>query len=63
MRKLFSYPSPLTTAIPNLSTLITPVDTRIVTGVYDLTGRRVGNSVEHLPRGLYIVNGKKLLIK
>ena len=52
---------PISTSIDK--NLVTPVNVRAITGIYDLTGRRVGNSVEHLPKGLYIVSGKKLLIK
>ncbi len=32
-------------------------------GVYDMSGRRVSNTLEGLPRGLYIVNGKKMFVK
>ena len=32
-------------------------------GVYSITGVRMGNSTENLPAGIYIVNGKKLVIK
>lgn len=31
--------------------------------VYNLNGQYVGNSTTGLPKGLYIVNGKKLVIK
>lgn len=31
--------------------------------VYDLSGRRVSDSTDHLPKGLYIVDGKKLMVK
>ena len=31
--------------------------------VYNLNGQLVGNSVEGLPKGVYIVNGKKVIIK
>ena len=34
-----------------------------ITDVYDLSGRKVGTSVSNLPKGLYIVGGKKLLVK
>lgn len=43
--------------------LATLVDTRAIAGVYDLMGRKVGDTVENLPSGLYIVDGKKLLVK
>ena len=32
-------------------------------GVYNLQGQRVGNTTEGLPSGIYIVNGKKILVK
>ena len=35
--------------------------TRPVPGVYDLWGRRVGDSLEHLPAGIYIQNGRKVV--
>jgi len=31
--------------------------------VYSLSGKPVGNSVAGLPKGVYIVNGQKLIIK
>ncbi len=31
--------------------------------IYDLSGRRVGNDLRSLPRGLYIVNGKKVYVQ
>ena len=31
--------------------------------VYNLQGQRVGNSLNGMPRGLYIVNGKKIFVK
>ena len=40
-----------------------PVNPASITGVYDLSGRRLDISVEELPKGLYIVDGKKLLKK
>ncbi|MBR5686664.1 MAG: hypothetical protein IKX36_01745 [Prevotella sp.] len=44
------------------NTLI-PVNPAAITGVYDLSGRRLDIPVDKLPKGLYIVNGKKLLVK
>lgn len=32
-------------------------------GVYDISGRRVSESYDNLPRGMYIVNGKKVIVK
>ena len=43
--------------------LAQPVNVRAIAGVYDLTGRKVGDTIENLPKGLYIVSGKKLLVK
>lgn len=37
---------------------IAPVD-----GVYNLSGQKVADSTENLPKGIYIVNGKKVSIK
>lgn len=42
---------------------VVPVNPRFINAVYDLSGRKVGTSVEDLPKGLYIVGGKKLLVK
>ena len=44
---------------------VSPVDTRTIAaaGVYDLTGRKVGDTIENLPKGLYIVGGRKMLVK
>ena len=42
---------------------IVPVNPKSINAVYDLSGRKVGTSVEGLPKGLYIVGGKKLLVK
>ena len=43
--------------------LAQPVNVRAIAGVYDIMGRKISNSVENLPKGLYIIGGKKLLIK
>ena len=42
---------------------IVPVNPNAITAVYDLSGRKVGESLDRLPKGIYIVNGKKLLVK
>ncbi len=42
---------------------IVPVNPKAITDVYDLSGRKVGTSVDSLPKGIYIVKGKKLLVK
>ena len=31
--------------------------------VYDLQGRKIGNVGDSLPKGLYVVNGKKCVIQ
>lgn len=40
-----------------------PVTTAAPSTVYDLLGRRVGVLGDHLPKGLYVANGKKFIIK
>ena len=42
---------------------IMPVNPNAITAIYDLSGRKVGVSIDNLPKGIYIVNGKKLLVK
>ena len=42
---------------------IVPVNPNAISAVYDLSGRKVGESLDRLPKGIYIVNGKKLLVK
>ena len=42
---------------------IVPVNPNAITAVYDLSGRKVGSSLDGLPKGMYIVDGKKLLVK
>ena len=32
-------------------------------GIYTLQGKRVNGSLEHLPAGVYIVNGKKVVVR
>lgn len=52
----------MTTAIEDVewgdgNPFLTPTDNRI----YNLKGQMVGNDLELLPKGLYIVNGKKVI--
>ena len=42
---------------------VVPVNPNSITAVYDLSGRKVGTSIDGLPKGIYIVQGKKLLVK
>ena len=42
---------------------VVPVNPSSITAVYDLAGRKVSTSIDNLPKGMYIVNGKKLLVK
>lgn len=42
---------------------VVPVNPSTITAVYDLSGRKVGESIGSLPKGIYIVEGKKLLVK
>jgi hypothetical protein len=32
-------------------------------GIYDLMGRKVNTSNGHLPKGIYVVKGKKFVVK
>lgn len=54
-------------AIANLPAELTPADTPTTgKGIYDLRGRRISTdtrTTEALPKGIYIVNGKKITIK
>lgn len=38
-------------------------DPSLPTGIYDLSGRRIADRQEGLQPGVYIVNGKKILVK
>lgn len=42
---------------------IVPVSPSAINNVYDLSGRKLNMSVEDLPKGLYIIGGKKMLVK
>ena len=42
---------------------VVPVNSNAITAVYDLSGRKIGSSIDGLPKGIYIVGGKKLLVK
>ena len=35
----------------------------VADGVYDLQGRRVADTLEGLPRGIYLVGGQKVMVK
>lgn len=50
----------------DFSTMIEAIPEEIIPDdaeVFTISGQHVGNSLEGLPRGIYIVNGKKLIIK
>lgn len=47
------------TGIDNLE-MVTPVKHPTTTRIYNLSGQYVGTSLQPLPRGIYIVNGKKI---
>jgi hypothetical protein len=43
---------------------IDDVEVRVVVeGIYDLNGRKLDIAPEELPKGVYIVNGKKQMVK
>ena len=35
----------------------------VATGVYNLNGQKVSDDMHNLPKGIYIVNGKKIIRK
>lgn len=50
----------------DFSTMIEAIPDEIIlddADIYTISGQHVGNSLEGLPKGVYIVNGKKMLIK
>lgn len=40
-----------------------PIAERYATGIYNINGMNMGASVDNLPKGIYIVNGKKYIVK
>ena len=56
---LFDFISDVTDGISNIQLVSNPDDSRI----YTIDGRLAGSSVESLPKGLYIINKKKVFIK
>lgn len=42
---------------------VVPMNPNTINAVYDLSGRKVGVSIDGLPKGMYIVEGKKMLVK
>jgi immune inhibitor A len=56
---LFDFISDVTDGIGNIQLVSNPDDSRI----YTIDGRLAGSSVESLPKGLYIINKKKVFIK
>ena len=53
--------------IRSLNTFVTPVSyvtvtsTTEKTGIFSLDGRKMGNRLQDLPKGIYIMNGKKIM--
>ncbi|MDE5552240.1 MAG: hypothetical protein K2I91_03470 [Muribaculaceae bacterium] len=45
------------------STKVEEVAVEGVKSIYNLQGIRINKNVENLPAGLYIINGKKVLVK
>ena len=56
---LFDFISDVTDGIENIRLVSNPDDSRI----YTIDGRLAGSSVGSLPKGLYIINKKKVFIK
>ena len=56
----------VTFSVDGVSTGIMTIDGQTTTGdnrIYTLQGQYVGCSLQHLPKGIYIVNGKKVTVK
>ena len=47
---------------PSSITEIAPV-AKVAKGIYDLQGRRISNGQKPTTKGIYIINGKKVVIK
>jgi hypothetical protein len=51
------------TSLNEGTTIIPTICTQTNNTVYNLQGRKVGNSLEGLPKGVYIQNKKKQVVK
>ena len=51
------------TSLPFRENTASPALRPAATGVYSIDGRYMGNSLDHLGRGVYIVGGKKVYKK
>ena len=40
-----------------------PSESRVQTGIYTIGGGKASGDVSRLPKGLYIINGRKVVIK
>ena len=47
----------------NIATDITDIETSSNTEIYDLSGRKLDVDMKQLPKGVYIINGKKVMVK
>ena len=57
------YPVLIATVTPTGVEAVTPVIPAATNAVYTLSGVRVGTSLRNLPKGIYIMNGKKIMVK
>lgn len=49
--------------VPPIPTALNAVSYSSVDEVYDLQGRRIGSHVKNLPAGIYMVNGRKVVVR
>lgn len=49
--------------VPPIPTALNAVSYSSVDEVYDLQGRRIGSQVKNLPAGIYMVNGRKVVVR
>ena len=51
------------TMVDGINSLVAPAAHQQHSGVFDISGRRIGHSTDKLSPGMYIINGKKQFIK
>lgn len=51
------------TAIERIEVELLPRQNHSATTIYDLSGRNMGTTTQHLPAGIYVQNGQKMVVK
>ena len=60
--RLYYYGSMSIDQVTDVETIVVE-DAEARAAVYNIHGQKVGDSLEALPRGIYICNGKKIMVK